>query len=57
MSKILTAAEVEAMREKWRVSEHSTHYERCDEDHFSCAIARLAASHLALLREREGKSE
>lgn len=49
---ILTAAEVEAMVAEYPkiYVEHTT---ACWQWHPECALARLAASHLALLRERE----
>lgn len=50
---ILTAAEVEAMVEQFGANKHL----RCDGECLHLAIARLAASHLALLEEKDNPND
>lgn len=53
MATILTARELCALAATWRVMPNGTHWEGCWDHHPRCAVARLVASHQAVLAQRE----
>lgn len=57
MSDILTAAEIEALQAAHFHCGPTSHYDKCELEHPYCALARLAASHLALERELQAIRE
>ncbi len=54
---ILTPAQVQEMADCWPLLEGATHYTDCWEEHLRCALARLIASHRAVVEERDGEVE